>query len=1042
MKFTMMKLAFLSISVLLGASVCGASVLTVGPNGQYATPCPAIKAAAPGDTIQIDANNGVPYTEPADPTKNNRSDCVWFTNNLTIVGVNGRPVLDAAGEIIEKGIFNPYGAGTMISNLEMRNAATQPGQGDNGAAVRVDSGSTAAPAGGDITIQYCYIHNNQNGVLTANVGPGTGQAYLSANPYITFLHDEFAYNGVNGDGHTHNMYIGYDSGNTTTFTLAYSWSHDVYLGHTVKSRAPINNILYNLITDQVGTTSYMLDFPLGGRTYVVGNSIYKSAITNSNANKSWMLWRDVGDNTPTDPEYGLPLEDLHFTNNSVVLDPQSNSPAFVLVSCTNSDASTCPAPSNGPVLSVNAVVENNIFVGPPSLATNQTTAVQSNNLIQPYSAANLSALFVDWTHYNYHLAPGSAAIGAGRYPLTDNTGAADPNARPAFEYIHPISTVARPTPSGSTMDEGSYSYPRVDTPPSPGLNYTTSVTTPGTGTITLTGLPTPPAGQFNNAAFVSGNTALIPPIAPVSSTTGTITAKFTAGGASTNTVVPIDIYVNGAHLTASVTVVPGSVSLQSITLDSQYYPRTTVHLTNASSSPVVVNLSTTDASILAVPATVTIPAGQLSAETGSETGSLWGQTPSTKTATITASLSGASVSLPVVVYAPFVNHFYCNVYPCTVVGGQPINNFQVAIAGDFPAAGGPVTFTSDTPSVIPNQTFQAPGGNFYTGFTLTTNAVAVNTTVTISISVNGSTKTPTQVVTVTPASGTSVAVVSGSGQTATVGTNFASPLVVVVKDGSGNALTGKTVTFAGSGVSFPAGATATTDSNGHAQVTAQPTTPGALTITATVVGASAPASFSETGQPSVTLTSITLDGTYGTGTTVHLSGPATSPVVVQLSSSDSSILYTPTTVTVPTGQSSAETGTLLGSLWGQSPGTKTATLTATYAGTSKTLTNAYGAPGIHSVYCNANPCGPVKGGNAIGITFVGSWGGAPVGGAPIQITSDNPAVIANQTYNLPAGQSFVGSLPVATRAVTATTTVNATFTFNGASWGIAIQITP
>ena len=214
MKSSAIKSAMLSIFLLLGAAICGAATLTVGPGKQYATPCPAIKAAASGDTITIDYNSGIPYTELADPTHGNRSDCVWFTNNLTIVGVNGRPVLDAAGETIQKGIFNPYGANNVISNLEFRNTATPGGQGDNGAGIRVDSGSTASPAGGNITVQFCYIHDNEDGILTANVGGSTGGAYLSANPYVTFLNDEFAYNGTNGSGLTHNMYIGYDGGRT------------------------------------------------------------------------------------------------------------------------------------------------------------------------------------------------------------------------------------------------------------------------------------------------------------------------------------------------------------------------------------------------------------------------------------------------------------------------------------------------------------------------------------------------------------------------------------------------------------------------------------------------------------------------------------------------------------------------------------------------------------------------------------------------------------------------------------------------------------
>jgi hypothetical protein len=113
-------------------------------------------------------------------------------------------------------------------------------------------------------------------------------------------------------------------------------------------------------------------------------------------------------------------------------------------------------------------------------------------------------------------------------------------------------------------------------------------------------------------------------------------------------------------------------------------------------------------------------------------------------------------------------------------------------------------------------------------------------------------------------------VVSGSGQTAPVGTNFTNPLVISVMNGS-NPMSGATVTFAGTGVSFPSGATAITNSSGQAQITAQPTATGALTITATVAGVATPASFSETGAvlPSFTLmanpTTLSVPrGQYGT----------------------------------------------------------------------------------------------------------------------------------------------------------------------------------
>jgi hypothetical protein len=93
----------------------------------------------------------------------------------------------------------------------------------------------------------------------------------------------------------------------------------------------------------------------------------------------------------------------------------------------------------------------------------------------------------------------------------------------------------------------------------------------------------------------------------------------------------------------------------------------------------------------------------------------------------------------------------------------------------------------------------------------------------------------------------SVAVVSGSGQTAPAGTAFTNPLIVLVEDADGNPVPEATVTFSGAGVAFPSGATVVTNESGQAQVTAQASISGPLTITASVTGVTTPASFSETG---------------------------------------------------------------------------------------------------------------------------------------------------------------------------------------------------
>src|SRR5207247_1602782 len=100
-------------------------------------------------------------------------------------------------------------------------------------------------------------------------------------------------------------------------------------------------------------------------------------------------------------------------------------------------------------------------------------------------------------------------------------------------------------------------------------------------------------------------------------------------------------------------------------------------------------------------------------------------------------------------------------------------------------------------------------------------------------------------VSVTPGAAAAVAASSGGGQSATVNTAFGSQLVAKVTDAYGNAISGATVTFAGPpsgpGVTFPSGATATTNAAGQAGVTvAANTAAGSYTVTATTGGGRPP----------------------------------------------------------------------------------------------------------------------------------------------------------------------------------------------------------
>lgn len=230
-------------------AVLPATALLVGPGHPYATPCQAITAAQPGDTIGIDALGNGGYDGDV---------CAWSTDGLTVMGFNGRAHIDAAGQNSQgKATWVISGDATHIQDIELSGAAVPD---RNGAGIRQE--------GAGLTVVRSYFHDNENGILAGD------------NPDSDIIVDstEFARNGA-GDGQSHNFYIN----RVRSFTLQYSWSHDANAGHLAKSRALTNRIQYNRLTGEAGSNSYELDLPSGGRSYVIGNVIQQgSGSQNSN----------------------------------------------------------------------------------------------------------------------------------------------------------------------------------------------------------------------------------------------------------------------------------------------------------------------------------------------------------------------------------------------------------------------------------------------------------------------------------------------------------------------------------------------------------------------------------------------------------------------------------------------------------------------------------------------------------------------------------------------------------------------------------------
>jgi L-serine deaminase len=363
------------------------AVLSVGPGQTYATVQAAVNAASNGDTIEI---HSATYTGSEGNALVNKS-------NLTLTGVGAtRPILDAGGTSIDgKAIWVISGSNTTVEFIEFRNCAVPS---LNGAGIRQE--------GDNLTVRYCYFHDNEDGIL--------GGGSTSSNVLVEY--SEFQHNGA-GDGQSHNMYIG----NVGSFTLRHSWSHQAYVGHEVKTRARVNTIEYNRITNETGNASYEVHICNGGTTYIIGNMIQQSP---NASNGGIITYADEG---ATNPD-----QHLYVINNTIV----NNRSAGTFV--RNASTTGC-------------LLQNNIFQGTGTVLDGPGTQVTN------WVTSNAS--LADPANYDYHLTAGSIGaidqgsdpgIGMG-YSLT-----------PVYQYVHPTDRQDRP--SDAPLDIGAYEYGGVVVP--------------------------------------------------------------------------------------------------------------------------------------------------------------------------------------------------------------------------------------------------------------------------------------------------------------------------------------------------------------------------------------------------------------------------------------------------------------------------------------------------------------------------------------------------------------------------------------------------
>jgi hypothetical protein len=355
----------------------------VGAGKTYSTIQAAVSASANGDVVEIYPG-----------TYSGAAAVAVINNSITIRGIGTRPVLDATSYTIPNGkaIFEASGPDITIENIEFMGAAVPD---NNGAGIR--------PEGAKLTVRHCYFHDNQDGMVGGAV-----------NSQFLIEYCEFARNGA-GDGQSHNIYVN----NIGKLTFQYNYSHNASTGHLFKSRAYVNYILYNRLTDETGgNASYELDVPQGGLTYIIGNLIEQCPTTQNHGMINF--YEECPPHGTATPN---PTNIAYICNNTIVNDYGGGT--------VINNASTSAA-----------VVINNIFVGGGTLFSGLGTP--TNNL-----SLNGTQL-VNRASYDYHLIPYSSAIDWGVTPGVYSNF----DLTPAYVYVHPTTCAVRQVMAA--LDVGAY----------------------------------------------------------------------------------------------------------------------------------------------------------------------------------------------------------------------------------------------------------------------------------------------------------------------------------------------------------------------------------------------------------------------------------------------------------------------------------------------------------------------------------------------------------------------------------------------------------
>jgi hypothetical protein len=262
------------LCMILQITPAAARVLLVGPARALKLPSEAAPLARPGDVVRIDPGTYV--------------DCaVWRNSNVTIQG-SGRGVVLAGKACLEQGIFVVLGSDVTVQGLTFRDA-TVPNH--NGAGIKM--------LGDNLTVRDSRFEHNENGILTG--GSPASSVRISNSAFIG--------NGACIEACAHGVYAGAP---IKLLDIEHCIFLDTKTGHHIKSRAHQTIVRDSQIEDgPTGTSSYLIETPLGGDLLVQHNSLEKGPNT---GNRGATI--SIGVEAASNPTTSLVIQDNTFRNDA------------------------------------------------------------------------------------------------------------------------------------------------------------------------------------------------------------------------------------------------------------------------------------------------------------------------------------------------------------------------------------------------------------------------------------------------------------------------------------------------------------------------------------------------------------------------------------------------------------------------------------------------------------------------------------------------------------------------------------------------------